>query len=341
LNSARALLDISIFTGVVIGALLSFLGLLGRFITPLDIFNHFQLAFLVITLTCLATTFVWPFHFPAFKRWGRLVLLIPLVSSSLVVGPEVVRWAIAPKALDQAEVTNGAKILTVMSFNIYLGNWDRSGTAKAILDQGADIVFLQEYAPNRFKRQKDLKAAYPYQTRCHSWRRCTLAILSKYPMDDLQSYQLGPKDEKDLIHGKMLGATLRIPGQAPVRLYTVHMDWPAPIADQPQQQGDLRRILADEARHYPNQILGGDFNSSGWAFAVDQFAAKTGLVRHSHFLPTFPSPNARIKRLPMVPFLSLDHILASEGLKASRAHRRFVTVGDHVPIVAEIAIPAK
>ncbi len=264
--------------------------------------------------------------------------MIPLVCSLFVVGPEIYQ-NLTSSVIDKAEASEqGDKVLKVMTFNIYLGNWDRPGTARSILKHDPDIVLLQEYAPNRFKRQADLKKRYPYQTRCRSWRRCTLAILSKYPMDGLQSRILGPEDKRDLVHGKMLSATVKVPGYKPLRLHTVHADWPTPLGDQQRQFTDLASILNKERSTFPDTLLAGDFNSTGWAFSINQFTRKAELDRHSFFLPTFPSPNARIKRLPIPSFLSLDHIMTSPSVKLGNVVRAYASVADHYPLIANVAL---
>ena len=338
LNFFRAFLDISILIGVVIGSLLSLTGLLGAVIPALDLINHFQLVFLVITLVCIAATFVWPFYYPRFKPVGRAILMVPLISSLLLVGPEAFAYLTSP-TLDKAEADqSGDKILKVMSFNIYLGNWDRPGTARAILKNDPDIVLLQEYPPNRFKRQADLKKRYPYQVRCHSWRRCTLAILSKYPLKDLKSHVLGPDSTRDALHGRMLSATLNLPGYVPLRLHSLHADWPNPLGHQRSHLESAASIIQRESSLFPNVLLGGDFNATGWAFELDRFVEKAGLERHSYLLPTFPSQNSRIKRLPLPSFLNLDHIMTRGSVEVSDVVRGRVGVGDHRPIYATIAL---
>lgn len=341
LNSLRAFVDIAILCGVIVGSTLSALGLLGAFVPAIDVINHFQFAFLIITLICLATTFVWPFYFPSFKPLGRKILMVPLACSLIMVGPELYKNLAASDIDKGAAKQKGDKILTVMTFNIYLGNWNRIGTARSILKHDPDIVLLQEYAPNRFKQQAELKKRYPYQTRCRSWRRCTLAILSKYPLDQLQSRTLGPKDKRDPVHGKLLSATLRLPGYKPLRLHSLHADWPNPLGDQQAQFADLAAILTKEQAAHSNTLLTGDFNATGWAFSLNKLVRQAGLERHSFMLPTFPSPNARIKRLPIPSFLSLDHIMTSGAVKVGNVVRARASVGDHYPLLARIALPQK
>lgn len=335
LSKFRAFLDISILCGVVVGSLMSFLGLFAAFFPALDILNHFQFVFLIITLVCLITTYVWPFYYPGFKRIGRMILMVPLVSSLSFIGPEYYRSLTSPSL----PATPDGKVLKVMSFNIYMGNWDRPGTASSIIRHDPDIVLMQEYTPNRFKNQPDLKKRYPYQARCRSWRRCTLAILSKYPMDELQSRALGPEDKRDFVHGKMLSATLRLPGYQPLRIHTFHADWPTPTKDQKPQFAELREVLQKDHERYDAMLLGGDFNSTGWSYALNRFADGAGMTRHTQFLLTFPTLRARIKRLRWPAIFSLDHLMTSPAMSMGNVERiTDASVGDHYPVAAEFIL---
>lgn len=339
----RAFIDVAILIGVISGALLSVAGLLGLVFPLFDIINHFQLVFLLLVCISYTATFLWPFYYPSFQRYIRLLLLIPLAVSLLVVGPEAVRQIMRP-SLDLAKVkADGHLPLKVMSFNIWLENWDRPGTARSILRHDPDIVLLQEYAPNRYKRQKALKKRYPYQARCGYWRNCTLAILSKYPLKNIKNHFLAPKDPTRPIHGKMLSATLKVKGYRDLRLYTLHTDWPKPFGDQRRQFGNLVKIMEKERAKYRDILLAGDFNSSGWSFELNGLSHLLKMDRHSLLLPSYPSFNRRFTRLriPVPAILSLDHIFASRSVPVGYVSTVSANVSDHRPVVADIVLEKK
>jgi endonuclease/exonuclease/phosphatase family metal-dependent hydrolase len=141
------------------------------------------------------------------------------------------------------------------------------------------------------------------------------------------------------MHGKMLAATVQIKGSLPIRLYNVHLGWPMPIATKRAQLAQLAQIVRTEAAEFPNQVVTGDFNSSGWAFAIDQTSDLAGLERRSYFLTTFPSPHSRIKGMLLPAFLSLDHMLFSPTLKTDPVVRASATFGDHYPIITNLFLP--
>ena len=336
LSRLRALLDFMILLGVIGASLASFSGLLGAFFPLFDLVNHFQLPFLVGAVIALIATFIWPFHYSAFKPLSRIILMLPLVSALTFIMPELVRHLTAEEP-QQAELEDGTLTpLRMMSFNIYMGTWDGAALAGNIGRYDPDLVTLQEYAPRRFRNQPDLKERFPYQARCQTWRNCTLAILSKHPMDELERYELGRDERGNPLHGKMLAATVRPHGLTPFRVYSVHLSWPQPIKAKLDQLARAAEIIHEESARYPRQVLAGDFNQTGWSFAMSHFVGDSGLSRHSHLLLTFPSSHARIKGLVLPPFLSLDHILTSPALIAGPAVRGVASFGDHSPILGTL-----
>ena len=267
------------------------------------------------------------------------MLLVALIASGSLLGTEAAKRLLASEKSPQALASENLRALKYLSFNIYLGTWDGIGLAQTIRRYNPDIVTLQEYAPKRFRRQPDLKRDYPYQARCGYWRRCTLAILSKHPMDEIKRYDLGPAVARNPMHGKMLAATVRVKGSPPVRIYNVHLAWPLPVAQQRRQMLEIAHIIQTERSRYSHQVLSGDFNSTGWAFSLDRMASDAGVTRTSHFVPTFPSPNSRIKGLRLPAFLSLDHIMVSDRLETGTVVRVETPIGDHWPILTDLYIP--
>ena len=65
----RALFDCLIFTGILVGMLLTVSGLLGGLVPYLDLINHFQLPLFVSGFIAFLLTFVWPYQI-AFQTSG-------------------------------------------------------------------------------------------------------------------------------------------------------------------------------------------------------------------------------------------------------------------------------
>ncbi|WP_316859629.1 endonuclease/exonuclease/phosphatase family protein [uncultured Cohaesibacter sp.] len=316
------------------------IGLLGRFVRLFDLINHFQLVLVISAMAFLAASFVWRFSGQFYKRAGRALFVLSIIGSMCLIGPEILHRGTQTLFASEANARpSGNTTIKLMSFNLYMATRDAKGLTSSIIKVGPDLVTLQEYAPNRFKRQPDLKREYPYQARCKSWRTCSLAILSKYPLSEITSYRLDSEGQKNPLHGKMLAATMKAKGAKPVRVYSLHLSWPLPLSEKKLQFEKLAEIILKERERYPLQVIAGDFNSTGWAYAVDRFAANVGMERRDQFVPTFPSPNSRIKGIKLPAFLSLDHILTSQDIKASKVVRVSASVGDHWPIMTRLTLP--
>ena len=337
----RALLDVAILAGVLVGSFICVGGaVLGGFVPFFDAVNHFQLLFFVAALLAMVATFVWPYHLPSFKPVAQIALLVSLAASLFMLGPDIVRRLSASALSEQQLRAQNVSPFRVMSFNIYLGTWDGEGVLRSVRQHRPDIVALQEYPPKRFRRHSGLKQEFPYQARCGYWRRCTLGILSKHPMDEIKRYDLGSPKLVNPMHGKMLAATVRPKGKKPFRFYNLHLSWPLPVEEKRTQLAAMARILKEEANRYPRQVIAGDFNSTGWAYRLDAYVTEAGLMRRSQFVPSFPSPHSRIKGILKLPaFLSLDHILTSPDLQTGPVVRAKASLGDHWPIITDVYLP--
>lgn len=326
-----------ILVGVFFSAFLSVLTVLGAYIPLFDLLNHFQLLILIACIVGICLSFVWPFDRILQRKRAQVLLVFSLACSLFVVGPDI--FARLKTTLFSPDGANEARTLRFMSYNIYMGTWDGNGLAKVVLGQNPDLVTFQEMPPNRFKRQADLNAAYPFQARCGNWRICTQTIYSKFPLSDIENFNLNETEQQNPFHGKLLAATVHPDSGQAFRIYNVHLGWPWPLDAKRTQLGNLREVIERDAEKYPLQVIAGDFNATGWSYQVRHFAASSGLERHTHFLPTFPSPASRIKGLRILSFLSLDQILTSPEIKTGKVVRASGKIGDHWPIVTDLYLP--
>ncbi|WP_319410339.1 endonuclease/exonuclease/phosphatase family protein [uncultured Cohaesibacter sp.] len=335
----RKLLDFCILAGIASGAVISVLALLGAFIPLFDVINHFQLVIMALGFIALAASFVWPSSLSALKIYGRKLVVFILFCSLIVLGPEILGRLTKEDPADYKAVAGTTEPVRLMSFNIYMGTWDRQGLADTVIKANPDIVTLQEFAPKRFRNQPDLKRAYPHQATCQSWRVCSLGILSKHRITDIKSYQLGSSSQRNPLHGKLLAVTVHPKGAQPFRLYNVHLTWPLPLREKQGQLEKLTQILKSERKKWPLQVLAGDFNSTSWAFRLRDFSQETAMWRRDRLLPTFPSPNSVIKHLQLPALLSLDHFFTSPQIGVGDVVRISAPIGDHWPIAGTLYIP--
>jgi endonuclease/exonuclease/phosphatase family metal-dependent hydrolase len=75
----------------------------------------------------------------------------------------------------------------------------------------------------------------------------------------------------------------------------------------------------------------GDFNTEADGYQVQSFCERLSLRAPTAGVPTYPA---------WQPQRSIDHILVSEGLRASDACALDVEVSDHCPVALTLDLPA-
>lgn len=121
------------------------------------------------------------------------------------------------------KVANG-RSFTVMTYNIKFNNGDDEAMLAAIHSADADIVGLQEVTLNHTSLlETELGALYPYRVFAQPEFNTDVAILSKYPVEELATFVLQPRRMS-------MHAILDVEGD-PLHLFVVHLT--------PTQLGDL------------------------------------------------------------------------------------------------------
>ena len=166
--------------------------------------------------------------------------------------------------------------LRVVTFNIRYG---RQAAAAAELFKtdprlaGADVIALQEMdegSTELIARALSMNYVY-YPAVIHPVPRKNFgnAVLSRWPLEDDVKIVLPHRGRLRKSVRIAVGATMRIPGREPVRVYSVHLETPAGISGR-SRRDQAEAILADAALH-PRVIVAGDFNSRG---ILELFAGK-------------------------------------------------------------------
>jgi len=152
------------------------------------------------------------------------------------------------------------------------------------------------------------------------------ALLSRWPVlshqhEDMSDHRL---EQRGFLH-----VTVEVQGQV-VHLLVVHLGLIK--ASRSRQVAQLQRFIAREVPHAAPLLVAGDFND--WGKSVQFAMAQADL--HTWYLatPTFPS------RLPLA---QLDYVFARGlkplGLTVPRG-RIWWRMSDHLPLIAEFALPA-
>lgn len=280
--------------------------------------------------------------------YKKLVSLITsaLLSSTVLTGSAAAANAVPVEAPPATDVR-------VMSFNIHYGA-DRAGTldlertASDIEASGAEIIGLQEVdnhwssrsdfvdEAQRLADRLDMHVAYgpaldrdPLDGETQR-RQYGNAILSEYPILHSENQLLTNIEyaERPTEQRALLSAVINIEGNH-VTFHTTHLD----VQRSEQRQLQAKEILAvAEASNRPS-ILVGDLN------------AVPGTPEVETLLTSFSDSFAELGQgddftIPVVdPDRRIDYILTSDGIEVRSAEVIATTSSDHLPIIADLAIP--
>jgi endonuclease/exonuclease/phosphatase family metal-dependent hydrolase len=222
--------------------------------------------------------------------------------------------------------------IRVVSFNVKYGRDVTGATALLGGDprlKGADVIALQEMDDQGVEclaRTLRLNYVYyPASVHPADKRNFGNAILSPWPIED---------DLKIVLphHGRFrrqqriaVAATVRVRGQTPVRVFSVHFETPFSLGDGGKR--DQARAVLESAKGHARVVVAGDFNSRGLAADVFVPGGLTWLTRDvGHTISHF----------------SWDHILV-RGLRlrdcasVGRAPNAW-KVSDHLPVWADLVL---
>lgn len=315
---------------IIVTAVPAILAIFGSLVPFLDLFNHLQLLLFFGSLVAavLAILLGLPLNWKIFAYLG-------FAASAWTFIPE---WlpSLAPRPPAAAQ----ARVIKVMTHNLFGLNYDMDRVARVIAAENPDIVALQEYFPAQDKLDGLLKPTYPYSVRCSGGKRANIGLYSKLPFDremsagECPDNAYGTQRTAHIIAGFTLGDGTHF------SLMTTHMDWPFPIERQLQEFQSAETAIA--AVQGPLLVVG-DFNSTPWSYAMKAFERETGLKRETHALITYPLAITVPPRLSSdgllhtFPFLPLDQVF-ERGVTVHELHRADQTGSDHLPVVFSFSV---
>lgn len=318
--TVRRMLSAAMATITSILALILIGGRLGEWLPALDFLNNFTPIWLIVGM--LSGT-VWLICRRA-RHWPLLVMTAMLVSGGAGILPEVIRSRGRPSALPHE-----TPVLRIVQFNTWKGNATPLIVARWLLDQRADILFLDEVESDSPLLQV-LAAAYPYKQTCGVEGRCSTLILARVkPLASGGLARDDPENRRGLSAAWMQLSTRC----GPVTAIATHMSRPWPWSG---AERDLRQLVAALGTFDRKRvILAGDFNLTPWTFRMRRQDAQLDLARATHALPSWPSPLG-LYGLPLPPLLPLDHIYTGASWQVADVTRGPVIGSDHYPLSATI-----
>lgn len=225
---------------------------------------------------------------------------------------------------------------TVVAANLERGRRDPAAQAAALAALDADVLLLTEHAAETRAAlaEAGLASTYPHQADDPSdWYFGSL-VASRRPLLATDRRDLGGRP------GQVVDVDV---DGVPVRLVPVHTQAPVHDRDVATWHDGLEANagIGDDA---PGPVvLAGDWNATGGHGAFRRTLARHGLVDASAVLgrrwyPTWPVDQP-VYRVPMPPFLTLDHVVVSAAVEVVALERLALPGSDHRGLRAHLRLP--
>ncbi len=300
--------------GAAIGLAGLFAARLGQLWIGFDVFAQFWMQFLFLVIASLLGM--------ASPRYKTLVAVVIL--ALLVAGYSIWPYYVS-SANDNSlkPLAANEKALRVASFNTWGNNKDFAAIEREVLRLDPDVMVLIEFNSTKRTILNSLRQKFPYQENCWQMEYCDFAIVSKVPFSN---FTMNYEWEGPAFVSAKLG-----PEYGNVQIYGVHTE------RFPHQRSQLKQIRAFikymEGQSGPYVLLG-DFNATPFSRITQTLAEGLGLERFTN-LPTWSATYG-------FPQLAIDHIFASQGIRAIDQEKIGEYAGsDHFPIAITLGVPSK
>jgi endonuclease/exonuclease/phosphatase (EEP) superfamily protein YafD len=218
--------------------------------------------------------------------------------------------------------------LRVMQINVHTGNRNHRAVRRAIADANPDIIGLLEVNERWLSALAPLHVRYPYRIEDPREDNFGIALLSRFPIENLQLRSLERGGVQIVTGDFSLGSV-------PVTVVIAHLVPPVGSSYSAYRNRQFLR-LSESLQQFDNReiILLGDLNTSPWSPFYRELERSTGLsnsARGFGLQPTWPAALLPLLRIP------IDHCLLSSRLRATAFNVGPQVGSDHLPILVEIA----
>jgi endonuclease/exonuclease/phosphatase (EEP) superfamily protein YafD len=231
--------------------------------------------------------------------------------------------------------------LRVVTFNVEFDN-PETGPLRRFLEQSRpDILVLEEATPQWRSALRAWGDLYPYTTLTDQGRDITLVIASRHPILATRRMLGNSRPSRSFDRTYIVRAAIDVDGR-PLVVYAVHPPSPRRALLWPRRNLYLA-TLAEQFQRFPGDtpvLMAGDFNTAPWSPFFARLLERTGLLPAAR--SRWPAPTRVFKDLHLPAWLGVpvDHILVSPGI-AVRAYGPGPDLGsDHLPVMADLVLPA-
>jgi endonuclease/exonuclease/phosphatase (EEP) superfamily protein YafD len=238
------------------------------------------------SLAALLAPLGWPFELFAHFRWQLVAAALALLLASLVLRQPwmmvvacvtvLLQWL--PGALmsgrASAQEPPASKCvddpLRVVTANAWFANADHAALVAWLSRSDADIIALQEITPQWALALESLARTYPYRKVIPREDPYGIALLSRWPIDAVQSMDFAGDGLPSLV------ANVDVHGRT-LQVIALHTRWPVLPQLQVARDRALQQAAALALARPDATILLGDLNLTPYAPAFAKIVAESGL----------------------------------------------------------------
>ena len=296
------------------------------------------------SLAALLAPLGWPFELFAHFRWQLAAAALALLLASLVLRRPwmmvvagitvLLQWLPGALLSGRASAHESTVLacreepLRVVTANAWFANPDYTALVAWLSRSEADIIALQEITPQSALALETLARTYPYRKVIPREDPYGIALLSRWPIDAVQSMDFAGDGLPSLV------ANLDVHGRK-LRVIALHTRWPVMPGLQVARDRALQQAAALALTQPEATILLGDLNLTPYAPAFARLVAESGL--RDAFAGEAWRPTWQAGFWPLA--LPIDHVLVPRR-GCVTGHEIGPDVGsDHRPLQVTLRLP--
>ena len=296
------------------------------------------------SLAALLAPLGWPFELFAHFRWQLVAAALALLLASLVLRQPwmmvvacvtvLLQWLPGALMSGRASAHESTVLacreepLRVVTANAWFANPDFTALVAWLSRSEADIIALQEITPQSALALETLARTYPYRKVIPREDPYGIALLSRWPIDAVQSMDFAGDGLPALV------ANLDVHGRK-LQVIALHTRWPVLPGLQVARDRALQQAAALALAQPEATILLGDLNLTPYAPAFARLVAESGL--RDAFASEAWRPTWQAGFWPLA--LPIDHVLVPRR-GCVTGHEIGPDVGsDHRPLQVTLRLP--
>lgn len=304
--------------GVIIIAVFSLLGYLGRLHRLLELTNHFRLQYLLGAMLLLILLLVWKSW-----RWSAVAAVLVVLNSF-----HILPWFL-PASSPVLAASAGHR-LKLLQANIKYSNNQYAQVIAYIKEETPDIVTLQEVDKNWQANLGGLDAEYPYSKFDAQATGSGIALYSKIKLERVERLDLGLSWRPSIQADFKLDNTL-------VHLLTIHPPTPTEAPNFRDRNLQFAAVTQHLLSLTAPKILIGDMNDTVWSNYHAEMLTQTQMRNARKGYGILPSwPSWLLFKPLMIP---IDQCLLSPEIAVAAIKTGKDIGSDHLPLIVELVIP--